>query len=133
MNHTFSNAVSTYLKEFLQNNYFKPLTFEKLSELEVGLTPQEYDQRGMTALFWANEKIIFEIYCDPQGGEVNCRIAELVDDRVKSDAWKYLYEISPLSDDELSRIHHQPRTLEIQLKTVLQKLTEIDFSTWIKQ
>ena len=58
----FTNDVNARLAVFLQQNQFKSLTQQELQYLGLGLTQQEIDQRGITTLFWINDKLILELY-----------------------------------------------------------------------
>ena len=129
INHTFRGEVEAKLKDFLLKHDFQFLSAAKRQELGVGLPQRDYDQRNMTALFWLSGNVILEIYSDLQGGEVNCCIGELVDGKLQETSLKYLYELSPLTPVEILNIQRQPRTLDAQLATVIQKLNVLNFST----
>ena len=124
---SFINDINSMLHDFLQRNAFKHLSQVELQNLGVGLTQQEYAQRNMTAIFWSNGRVILEIYSDPLGGEINCRIATIETDKLQHETWKYFYELHPLSTQELLEIQKKPRAPDIQLATLVKKLEVINF------
>ena len=128
MDYVFISNVKSILEKFIEKNELKFLSLEKQQDLGVALKLHEYEQRGFTVLFLQNERFILEIFSDPQGGEVNCRIAKFENTIGNNISWKYFYELFPLTSAELSKIRNSQRSMETQFSVLTQKLIEADLT-----
>lgn len=102
------------------------LVSERLGEIfernSLTIREKSFDSaRGRAAILWASDKLLVEIYSDPQGGEVNCRVASLASGLVEPQ-WRFLYELVPLSADELRAAHMSFRSEAEQFDTLTRKL-----------
>ena len=125
MNQEIIRSIKSELSPLLAQHQFVLLTFDERMVRGFGLTELEYEGRGSTSLIWQNENFFLEIYFDPQGGETNCRIAPKPADAVGQRSqivWKYLYELVPLSAEELSNIQTRRRSHLEQLEMIRAKL-----------
>ena len=129
MNDLFKYNVKSLLQGFIEKNDFKFLALEELEKLGIALKQYEYEQRGITVLFLKNKKFILEIFSDPQGGEVHCKIAKSEEVTVNHSSWKYFYELFPLNTIELSKIKISQGSMEAQFAVLMQKLTETDLTS----
>ena len=125
MDQEIIRSINSELSRLLAQHQFILLTFDERKICGFGLAQLEYEDRGSTSLIWQNEKLFLEIYSDPQGGETNCRIAPKPSNTIGLSGqivWKYLYELVPLSAEELSNIQTRRRSHLEQLEMIRGKL-----------
>lgn len=77
-------------------------------------------ERHYSAVTWKNDNFILEIYSDPMGGEINCRIKD-VSQKI-DEGWRYIYEVVPSTIEELQIAYTTMRSENEQLNSIIVKL-----------
>lgn len=92
--------------------------FEKnnLNLIGEGFDPE----RNYSTVTWKSDSFMLEVYSDPMGGEINCRIKD-ISQKIDGE-WRYIYEVVPPTMDELKIAYTAIRSENEQLNSIIVKL-----------